>query len=313
MKLGPGARGDRSATRAFLATLLIAGALISVPLPGDDTVVQPVRAQLEECGALLSLPECSFEISLDMDDSGTPGSFVNGTLTISNTGDGSDSYTISVSTDNENWTETEADPGETEAVAPDESAEVEIVVLVPEESRVGESATITVNVTSQNGEDLFEEATADVSADQTYGWVLACDDTVTIQKGQEGSVMLTASNTGNGPDTASVDTRPLPDGITVATIEDFEAGPGELQDQNVTIEVGIGLDEGEYTIDWDLASQGDAGTTDTCSTTLTATVGGDGDGGDDGEEEDSPLPAALVILAAFAAALVARRRREKDA
>lgn len=307
----PRHRGTIHAPRTLLAALVLMGGLLALPAMDDTSMVEPARAQvgLDDCGLIGSLPACSFEIELtSWNETGAPGSILSGTLTITNNGDGFDAYAVAIEADEGEW-EVEVDPSETDTVETDDSVEVAIRVVVPDTAALDDTTTVKVNVTSQNDDSVGEDLTFDARTGQVYEWAVTCDDEVTIQKGQEGKVLISVQNLGNGDDQATLTTRPLPEGIEIDEAGSFELEAGETVGHNATIAVGISLEEGEYTIDWDLQSQQAPEVSEQCSTTLSAVVG-EGNGAGDGDEEDSPLPVALVLIVALTAALVGHRRRE---
>ncbi len=311
MTLNPGPRrrqrGKTLTPRALFAVVALTLALFAAPAPLDDAVVEPARAQLDDCGLVLALPECAFDMDLSAwNETGTPGSILDGTLTITNSGDGSDFYAVAIEADDSEW-EVEVDPSETDVVETEDSVDVAIKVVIPDTAALDDTTTVTVNVTSQNDDSVGEDLTFDARTGQVYAWAIDCED-VTIQKGQEGNVQLSVQNLGNGADEARVTTPPMPEGIEVGDGGDFDLQAGQTVSHNVTIAVGIALEEGDYTIDWDLQSENAPEVSERCSTTLSAVVG-DGNGAGNGDEEDSPLPVTVVLIVILAIAVAVHRRR----
>lgn len=305
----PAGRPARRAGRPILAAVLLAGALLAVPLSAEDPLVRPAQALFHDC--LSPIFNCDVEVELTgWNETGPPGAILQGTITVKNTGNVDDTYTIGIKAANETW-EANVDPSEVEVEA-EESAQVAIRVRIPEDAHLDDSTTITVNATSGHDDEIMDEVTFDARTGQVFEWAIACTpEEIEIVKGRSGNILLVVQNLGNGPDQATVTTPPLPEGINIPELDTFDLESGAIEERNVTIEIGIGLEEGDYTIHWDLASmnvmEGASYTPARCTTTLIATVNGDnGDG--DGEEEDSPLPAALVLVAILGAALIARRR-----
>jgi uncharacterized membrane protein len=96
---------------------------------------------------------------------GTAGTAVTYTLSITNTGNGNDSFDIGLS--GNTWlaaiSETSADLG------PGESTTVEVVVQIPEDAATGEMDTATVTVTSDSDDTVSDSAVLTTTAEEaTY-------------------------------------------------------------------------------------------------------------------------------------------------
>lgn len=308
MSQRPDHDGKQNAPRALLAVLLLAGAAITVPLGDDAPLAAPAQALLhDECGTILA--DCGVELELtDWPDSGEPGTTLNGTVTLTNTGDGLDTYTIAISSDNETWTAS-VDLDETDEMEPDDTATINVTVDVPDDAGLDDLAEINVTATSANDDEVSDSEIFDALSGQIFEWTLGCDDELMIRIGSQGSVALAAVNTGNGDDQGTI-TATTPEGIQFDSIDEFDLGPGEADERNVTVEVDADVEEGDYDIEWELQSSGAEGLTERCITTVSATqdaVPGNGDGG---EEEDSPLSAVFVLVAALGLVMAARRKRQ---
>jgi uncharacterized membrane protein len=305
-RLGRRTRTALRVARTCALALFVTSVLLVSPAPEDPLFVQPVRAQGLNC--LPVLLECDFEVEItDWNGTGIPGSIISGTATITNTGTVADSYRITAESD-QDW-QVDVDPNSTDPVDADDTTEIQINVLIPETAGYQETTTIQLTVTSQNDAEISGMKTFEATAAQSHAWHLICDTETTIQKGRSDNIRLQIRNTGNGEDTATITTRPLPEGITIGDIDPITLGAGANGARNVTIQVGISLEEGDYQIDWDLQSQGRDTARAVCSTTLNAIIGESTMQDDDSEE--SPLPLAVPLLVLLSITLLAHKRRRK--
>lgn len=302
MNGNPGPYKAHTSLTRRLAVLALATVFTAGPLALSDALFPPAQAQVEGCDFLLN--ECAFDLTLEWNETGEPGAILNGTLTIENTGSGSDSYAVTTEADNDNWT-AEVDPEETDAVEEGASTEVSVLVLIPEEAHLDDSTTISLTVQSDNDEEASETITFDATAGQVYSWTFVCTQELTIEKNSEETIMLSATNAGNGPDDATISHAPMPEGFEIQEPAGVSLGSGEQEDQNITLGVGIGPEEDDYEIQWTLQSAGDSNTTESCTTMVT--VAGVGEGG--GDDVDTPGPALVLLLTSIALALIVRRRK----
>lgn len=291
----------RTALIALVASLLAAAALAA-----------PAAAQVED---VIGCVNCDFDlVTVDWNGTARPGNVASGTFEIHNTGESRDSYTIRLETTDDDWAP-ESDPkkiddlpaGKGIFASSENKASFAVALFIPERAAASASATIKIIVESENDDDLSKETTIQAQALQVYRWALDCTDQATVQKTKDTDIRLTATNTGNGPDRATVSFTPA-QGFAIDGPRPFELDADSVGNQTIPVGVGLRAEDGPTTVRWDLRSGGDPEATAACTTTFDVTGGTDEE---DDETENGESPAGSVVFIASLAALVvlmARRR-----
>lgn len=270
----------------------------------------PVSAQVPNPECL----NCAVAVrTLEWNPEGEPGSFVGGVIRVENTGESSDAYDVAVTTTDTAWI-AEAEVVETGTLAAgsgvlaDTTAnfrDIPLSVLVPLDARLGNETGITVTVTSQADAEVSASLSETVRSIQVFGWALDCTPTVSIMKTEKGVIALTATNTGNGADSAIVTTAPL-NGLSIPDPQPITAAAGASVTEALDAGVGISLEDGEYTLRWDLDST-KSNATATCTTVLTVTGGTSAAPPAGDTNKDTPAPALVPVL--LLVLVLARRTR----
>jgi len=169
--------------------------------------------------------------------SGKPGEVVTYTLTITNTGNITDTFTVTVS--GNAWTTVA--PATVGPVAAGGSATFQVTVTVPADALAGASDTVMVTVTSQGDNTKSAQSELTTTAEAVYGLALA--PATAAQSGKPGEVVtytLTITNTGNITDTFTVTVS----GNAWTTVAPATVGPlaaGENTSFQVTVTIPTGL------------------------------------------------------------------------
>ena len=249
--------------------------------------------------------------------SAEPGNAAEFSFTVSNTGNGFDTYTIGVETLATTYSPTT--PADTGSLARGGSTQFVLGTTVPAGSPAhANSGNFTVTVTSSDGTTAVS---TDVSVDtaQVFGltWSYRTDDagatidSISVDQGATGQVGLVLTNTGNGADTATMALSNAPSYADLADADPkvLVAG-GEI---TVWVDLTPAGDETVGTDTFQVQATGGGGAV--TSGDLTATVVLKSTGGPDGEtiiveDEDDGLPGfgLLAALSALGAALLLRRR-----
>ncbi len=247
-----------------------------------------------------------------------PGNAADFSFTVSNTGNGFDTYTIGVETLATTYSPTT--PADTGPLAAAGSTQFVLGTTVPAGSPAhANSGNFTVTVTSSDGTTAVS---TDVSVDtaQVFGlaWSYRTDDagatidSISVDQGATGQVGLVLTNTGNGADTATMALSNAPSYADLADADPkvLVAG-GEI---TVWVDLTPAGDEAVGSEAFQVQATGGGGAE--TSGDLTATVVLKSTGGGDGgtitveDEDDGGLPGfgLLAALSALGAALLLRRR-----
>ena len=247
-----------------------------------------------------------------------PGNAADFSFTVSNTGNGFDTYTIGVETLATTYSPTT--PANTGSLAAGGSTQFVLGTTVPAGSPAhASSGNFTVTVTSSDGTTAVS---TDVSVDtaQVFGltWSYRTDDagatidSISVDQGATGQVGLVLTNTGNGADTATMALSNAPSYADLADADSkvLVAG-GEI---TVWVDLTPAGDEAVGSEAFQVQATGGGGAV--TSGDLTATVALKSTGGGDGgtitveDEDDGGLPGfgLLAALSALGAALLLRRR-----
>jgi len=247
-----------------------------------------------------------------------PGNAADFSFTVSNTGNGFDTYTIGVETLATTYSPTT--PADTGSLAAGGSTQFVLGTTVPAGSPAhANSGNFTVTVTSSDGTTAVS---TDVSVDtaQVFGlaWSYRADDngdninSISVDQGSSGQIGLVLTNTGNGADTATMALSNAPSYADLADADPkvLVAG-GEI---TVWVDLTPAGDEATGAEAFQVQATGGGGAV--TSGDLTATVVEKSTGGEGGgtitvdDEDDGGLPGfgLLAALSALGAALLLRRR-----
>ena len=247
-----------------------------------------------------------------------PGNAADFSFTVSNTGNGFDTYTIGVETLATTYSPTT--PADTGSLAAGGSTQFVLGTTVPAGSPAhANSGNFTVTVTSSDGTTAVS---TDVSVDtaQVFGlaWSYRADDngdninSISVDQGSSGQIGLVLTNTGNGADTATMALSNAPSYADLADADPkvLVAG-GEI---TVWVDLTPAGDEATGAEAFQVQATGGGGAV--TSDDLTATVVEKSTGGEGGgtitvdDEDDGGLPGfgLLAALSALGAALLLRRR-----
>ena len=250
--------------------------------------------------------------------SAEPGNAADFSFTVSNTGNGFDTYTIGVETLATTYSPTT--PADTGSMAAGGSTQFVLGTTVPAGSPAhANSGNFTVTVTSSDGTTAVS---TDVSVDtaQVFGlaWSYRADDngdninSISVDQGSSGQIGLVLTNTGNGADTATMALSNAPSYADLADADPkvLVAG-GEI---TVWVDLTPAGDEATGAEAFQVQATGGGGAV--TSGDLTATVVEKSTGGEGGgtitvdDEDDGGLPGfgLLAALSALGAALLLRRR-----
>ncbi|MDP7082057.1 MAG: hypothetical protein QF372_01715 [Candidatus Poseidoniia archaeon] len=253
--------------------------------------------------------------------SALPGNEADFSFTVSNTGNGFDTYTIGVETLATTYSPTT--PADTGSLAAGGSTQFVLGTTVPAGSPAhASSGNFTVTVTSSDGTTAVS---TDVSVDtaQVFGlaWSYRTDDadatidSISVDQGASGQIGLVLTNTGNGADTATIALSDAPSYADLADAAKLAAGKVIVAGGELIVWVDL-TPAGDETVGSDIFQvQATGGGGAVTSGDLTATVVLKSTGGPDGEtiiveDEDDGLPGfgLLAALSALGAALLLRRR-----
>jgi uncharacterized membrane protein len=199
--------------------------------------------------------------------SGDPGETVEYTLTLTNTGNGSDAFTVEAG-------DSEWDVALSETyfeLEPGEGAEVVVQVDVPIEAMAGDQDTVIITATSENDESVTASSTLTTTANAIYNLMLEPDEiAATGDPGETVEYTLTLTNTGNGPDTIELEAGESEWDVTLPETS-FTLEPGEAVEVNVLVEISVDALAGDQdTVIISATSTNDESVT--ASSTLTTTA-----------------------------------------
>ena len=273
----------------------------------------------------VTVAQCyDFDMTVDsMMNSANPGSSTDFTITISNAGNGDDTFTYVIMTGPTAWNPSLA-ALETE-VASDATGQNVLTVTVPADaSSIAVSGNIMVHAYSEIcGDELMScdvesSITVSVSAnsvfDLTAGYFTndtgVAKSSTSVEEGMSVQMKVNVTNNGNGDDqiTLSIDEN-APSWITISD-EPILVGPGLTETVIITIAAPASGSLGDHTFQVTATSSDNTVTSTTNDLTVTITEKGTGSGPttDDVEEDDSPGFGALSAIAVLGAVLLLRRR-----
>ncbi|HHN94518.1 MAG TPA: hypothetical protein ENK17_07100, partial [Anaerolineae bacterium] len=165
-------------------------------------------------------------------DSAVPGQAVTYTHTLTNTGNGPDTFAVTCTHDL-GW-DTQCAPASVD-VAREATATVRVTVTPPADAVSGTVGTVTITATSQADGSTSAAVTDTTTVSQVPGVALAPDRSGTSDPGQAVTYTHTLTNTGNGPDTFDL-TQQAPSGWTVTVAPNpVTLGPRAAQTISVTV------------------------------------------------------------------------------
>ncbi|MCB9135042.1 MAG: hypothetical protein H6636_06425 [Anaerolineales bacterium] len=216
----------------------------------------------------LTVQEHTFGVVLSGNDaaSGQPGTTVSYVVTITNTGDITDTFDL---TADALWTTTLSDASVT--LAAGETTTFSVDVDIPADALVGDSDEATITATSQGDGTSADTTLLTTSAEAMYGVALASDQAGSGMPGTVVSYQITITNTGNGPDTFDLSAAD----VWGATLSETSVTLNAGESASITVDVTVPSDAAEGDSDEAIitaTSQGDASATASATLTTTATA-----------------------------------------
>ena len=271
----------------------------------DTTATQTFEVSVDQhYGVSLAVEDSSLEAA--------PGATVDFSFTLSNTGNGVDTYGISVDGPAV-WTPT-ASASEV-MVSAVSDGQFLVSVTIPEDRDAGaDSGDITVTVTSSDNE-TSDNATVSASASQVFDISMAhysgSDGIVTVSQDTSLQIKLNVTNNGNGVDTLSLSLANAPSWAALGA-ETLDIGRGQTIAIVVTLSPDTAALSGrDYTFQV-VATSGDG--SEWTSPDMTAEIEVKDTEGEEVEEEvveeedDSPGFGIVASLLAFAFVVLNRRK-----
>ena len=271
----------------------------------DTTATQTFEVSVDQhYGVSLAVEDSSLEAA--------PGATVDFSFTLSNTGNGEDTYGISVDGPAV-WTPT-ASASEV-MVSAVSDGQFLVSVTIPEDRDAGaDSGDITVTVTSSDNE-TSDNATVSASASQVFDISMAhysgSDGIVTVSQDTSLQIKLNVTNNGNGVDTLSLSLANAPSWAALGA-ETLDIGRGQTIAIVVTLSPDTAALSGrDYTFQV-VATSGDG--SEWTSPDMTAEIEVKDTEGEEVEEEvveeedDSPGFGIVASLLAFAFVVLNRRK-----
>jgi PGF-CTERM protein len=283
--------------------------------PTWTTQTQTFSATVNQC----------YGITLAVDktiDSANPGSSVDYTLTVTNTGNGEDTIDYQTMGASE-WTPMLSESSST--VASGDSEQVVFSLTIPTDASANaQSGMAMVHAYSEGcGEDttdcVYEQsvsvsATANQVYDISVGYysneTMVFDD-ATVQEGMSVQMKFTLTNNGNGNDQVTLSLANAPSWVTLGQTEAL-VGPGQAA-MALTIDVAAPSSDARGDHTFQVVATSADGTTTSTTGDLTVTItekttDGGGPTTDKVDEDDSPGFGILSVVAALGAVLLLRRR-----
>jgi len=208
--------------------------------------------------------------------SGDPGTTITYTLTLTNTGNFSDSYTLSAA--GANWTST-ISPGGIGPLAAGAFQTLTVSVSIPAAAAGGSTDMVTITATSQANGAVSAAAVLTTTANNLASYGVTLSPAAAAQSGTPGSAVtyiLTLTNTGTVPDTFDLSLS----GAAWTTTVPPTGGPlnaGASQEITVTVNIPTDVPNGASdTATISAVSQGDqtAAATSVLTTTAAVKIGG---------------------------------------
>ena len=275
---------------------------------------QTFSATVKQCYGL--------DLTVDsMMNSANPGSSTDFTFTVSNTGNGDDTFTY-MTMGAAAWNPSLAS-SETEIASGETGQNVLSVTVPADASSDAVSGMIMVHAYSEvcgdDREDCEFEAskTVSVSANQVFdltaGYFSNETDVVkssaSVEEGMSVQMKVTVTNNGNGIDQVTLSLENAPSWVSISD-DPILVGPGLTEIISITAMAPVSGAVNDYTFQVTATSSDNTVTSTTGDLTIKVTEKGTGTGPttDDVEEDDSPGFGAISAIAALGAVLLLRRR-----
>lgn len=275
---------------------------------------QTFSATVKQCYGL--------DLTVDsMMNSANPGSSTDFTFTVSNTGNGDDTFTY-MTMGAAAWNPSLAS-SETEIASGETGQNVLSVTVPAAASSDAVSGMIMVHAYSEVcGDDRenceFEASkTVSVSANQVFdltaGYFSNETDVVkssaSVEEGMSVQMKVTVTNNGNGIDQVTLSLANAPSWVSISD-DPILVGPGLTEIISITAMAPVSGAVNDYTFQVTATSSDDTVTSTTGDLSIKVTEKGTGTGPttDDVEEDDSPGFGAISAIAALGAVLLLRRR-----
>ena len=275
---------------------------------------QTFSATVKQCYGL--------DLTVDsMMNSANPGSSTDFTFTVSNTGNGADTFTY-MTMGAAAWNPSLAS-SETEIASGETGQNVLSVTVPADASSDAVSGMIMVHAYSEvcgdDREDCEFEAskTVSVSANQVFdltaGYFSNETDVVkssaSVEEGMSVQMKVTVTNNGNGIDQVTLSLENAPSWVSISD-DPILVGPGLTEIISITAMAPVSGAVNDYTFQVTATSSDNTVTSTTGDLTIKVTEKGTGTGPttDDVEEDDSPGFGAISAIAALGAVLLLRRR-----